>query len=147
MSGIFRVSVVHFFPPIFFMLAYENLGIICYREHIGASFLCQKGHFWIYSKNFSHFWVWPWKIKRLPKMILFANGMSRNLVRMKFALILCVESCQTRKKCLVTLFSDFSPFFQACPIKALPAARNRVFAPDSGSLVQIMKLETIKKPC
>ena len=142
-----KTSLVHFFFYDFFMVSNENLDLICYREPIGMGFFAQKGHFLILSKNFTHFSPWPWKIEKSPKIILFASRMSWNLVRMKFALILCVESCQTRKKCLVTLFSDFSPFFQACPIKALPAAWNRVFAPDSGSLVQIMKLETIKKPC
>ena len=127
MSGIFRVSVVHFFPPIFFMLAYENLGIICYREHIGASFLCQKGHFWIYWKNYPHFWVWPWKIKRSPKIILFPNGMSWNLVRMKFALVLCTERCQNMEKCLVTLLSAFSQFFLVWPIKVAGTGEIQIF--------------------
>ena len=46
----------------------------------------------------------------------FANRMSQNLVRMNFALILCVASSPNKKKCLVTLFSDFTLFFQAWPI-------------------------------
>ena len=52
-------------------------------------------------------------MENLTEIILFGNGMSPNLVRMYFGVSLCVESCQTEKKCLVTLFSDFSWFFQA----------------------------------
>ena len=37
--------------------------------------------------------------------------------------------------------------FQAWPIYLGQDARNRVFAPDSESLGQIMKIETIKKAC
>ena len=147
MSLHLKTFLVHFFFDDFFMVSNENLELICYREPIGMGFFAQKGHFLILSKNFTHFSPWPWKIEKSPKIILFASRMSWNLVRMKFALILCVESHQTKKKCLVTLFSDFSRFFQACPINLGWTARNQHFAPDSGSLMQIPKIEAIKKQC
>ena len=142
-----KTFLVHFFFYDFFMVSNENLDLICYREPIGMGFFAQKGHFLILSKNFTHFSPWPWKIEKSPKIILFASRMSWNLVRMKFALILCVESCQTTKKSLVTLFSDFSRFFGARNILLGWYARNWIFAPDSGRLAQIPKIEPIKKGC
>ena len=79
------------------------------------------------------------------EIILLANGMSPNLVRMYFGVSLCVESCQTDKKCLVTLFSDFSQFFPAWPIYPCGNRLNSNFLPDSEYLARFLNFETIKK--
>ena len=73
----------------------------------------QKNIFFIFSlyRNF-----YKCKNEKWVKIILNANGMPRNLVRMQFEAILCIESCYIdQEKNMKTLFSEFFNLFPTVP--------------------------------
>ena len=92
--------------------------------------------------DFSHFFLnrnfCKCKSEKWTKIILIANGMPRNLVRMWFAVILCIESCQIKKKSLLTLFSDITHLYPTVPnltvweqVKFKFFGKFRIFCPIS----------------
>ena len=70
--------------------------------------------------------------------------MSSNLVRIYFGVFLCIESHQTQKKCLVTLFFAETLIFGSMSNVSGNICSESENIQDSGSLVQVMKFETIK---